>query len=144
MDQTTVKPNPYAAPAAADDAPPVPASRPLLPGENSVVWTLWLTYGAFYFCRTNISAAVPGLKASGAEGGLGLSATEVSYILGATKIAYAAGQLLNGQLAERFSPRKLLALGMLGTAFILLRVLKASLVALQFKHKAEQKRFGTD
>jgi uncharacterized protein (DUF983 family) len=29
-------------------------------------------------------------------------------------------------------------------AFILLRVLKASLVALQFKHKAEQKRFGTD
>ena len=32
------------------------------PGESRVVWTLWLTYGAFYFCRTNISAAVPGLK----------------------------------------------------------------------------------
>ncbi|MBC7817751.1 MAG: hypothetical protein IAG10_12730, partial [Planctomycetaceae bacterium] len=30
--------------------------------ENSVLWTLWLTYGAFYFCRTNLSAAVPGMN----------------------------------------------------------------------------------
>lgn len=89
-----------------------------IPGENRLLWTVWFTYGAFYFCRTNISAAVPGLKASIADGGLGLSATEVSYILGATKIAYAAGQLLNGQLSEQFSPRKLLALGMLGTAVL--------------------------
>ncbi len=37
-------------------------------------------------------------------------------ILGATKITYAVGQLFNGQLAERLSPRKLLAIGMLGTA----------------------------
>jgi len=29
-------------------------------------------------------------------------------------------------------------------AFFLLRVLKASLVALQYRHKAEQGRFGTD
>ena len=29
-------------------------------------------------------------------------------------------------------------------AFFLLRVLKASLIALQFKHKAEQGRFGAD
>ena len=29
-------------------------------------------------------------------------------------------------------------------AFTLLRILKASLVALQYKHKAEQGRFGTD
>ena len=27
-----------------------------------MLWTVWFTYGAFYFCRTNISAAVPGLK----------------------------------------------------------------------------------
>ena len=31
-------------------------------------------------------------------------------------MAYAFGQLLNGQLAEHFSPRKLLAWGMLGSA----------------------------
>ncbi len=80
------------------------------------MWTVWFTYGAFYFCRTNISAAVPGLKESVEAGGLGLTATQVGYILGATKIAYATGQLLNGQLSEQLSPRKLLAIGMLGTA----------------------------
>jgi sugar phosphate permease len=77
---------------------------------------VWFTYGAFYFCRSNISVAVPFLKSSVEDGGLGLSVDEVGYILGATKIAYALGQLLNGQLAEQLSPRKLLALGMLGTA----------------------------
>jgi len=106
--------NPYSPPKAAPpnrevgDAP--------LNGENTLLWTVWFTYGAFYFCRTNISAAVPGLKESVESGGLGLTATQVSYILAATKIAYAMGQLLNGQLSEQLSPRKLLAIGMLGTA----------------------------
>lgn len=94
------------------------------------MWTVWFAYGAFYFCRTNISAAVPGLKESVDAGGLGLTATQVSYILGATKIAYAAGQLLNGQLSEQVSPRKLLAIGMLGTA--VLNVLFGCSTALYF------------
>lgn len=102
--------NPYQTPTG-------PAISPsALRGENSLLWTVWLSYGAFYFCRTNISAAVPGLKATVESGGLGLTATEVSYILAGTKIAYAAGQLLNGQLSEQLSPRKLLAVGMLATA----------------------------
>jgi OPA family glycerol-3-phosphate transporter-like MFS transporter len=75
-----------------------------------VIWVIWMTYGSFYFCRQNISAAVPGLRNEG------LNPTEIGFILGALKIAYAVGQLVNGQLAERFSPRTLLALGMLGSA----------------------------
>lgn len=78
----------------------------------AVVWTLWLTYGAFYFCRTNLSAAVPGMQAPIDQGGLGLTSEQTGWILAALKIAYGVGQLLNGQLAERFSPRKLLAIGM--------------------------------
>ena len=35
---------------------------------------------------------------------------------GGLKIAYAVGQLVNGQLAERISPRLLLAIGMFGSA----------------------------
>jgi sugar phosphate permease len=107
--------NPYAAPreAAADKTPPIWHK---LPGENAVVWTLWLTYGAFYFCRTNISAAVPGLKASVEAGGLGLSGEEVGWILASLKIAYGVGQFFNGQLSERFSPRVMLAIGMFGSA----------------------------
>lgn len=85
-------------------------------GETGLLWTVWYTYGVFYFCRTNISAAIPGMKESVVDGGLGLTATECAYFLGATKIAYAAGQLINGQLSEQFSPRKMLAIGMFGTA----------------------------
>jgi sugar phosphate permease len=93
-----------------------PAQATPLPGENAVVWTLWLTYGAFYFCRTNISAAVPGMKAALSAGGLGLSGEEVGWILASLKIAYGVGQFFNGQLAERFSPRVMLAMGMFGSA----------------------------
>ncbi len=32
------------------------------PGTNLVIWVLWLTYGSFYFCRTNIAAALPGIE----------------------------------------------------------------------------------
>ncbi|MBI2423939.1 MAG: MFS transporter [Candidatus Hydrogenedentes bacterium] len=85
-------------------------------GEQSLVWTIWLIYGAFYFCRTNISSAVPGMGAPVAEGGLGLSSEEIGYILASLKLTYGVGQLLNGQLAERISPRLMLAIGMLGSA----------------------------
>ena len=79
-------------------------------GEVLALWVIWLTYGSFYFCRQNISAAVPGLEAEG------FSKTQIGAILGALKIAYAVGQLVNGQLAERFPARGLLAAGMLGSA----------------------------
>lgn len=85
-------------------------------GERGIVWTIWLTYGAFYFCRTNMAAAVPGLETSPAQGGLGLSSEQVGIILASLKLTYALGQLLNGQLSERISPRRLLAMGMFGSA----------------------------
>ena len=77
---------------------------------------IWLTYGAFYFCRTNISAAVPGLQAPAGEGGLGFSGEQVGLIMASLKITYGLGQLLNGQLSERVSPRLLLTFGMFGSA----------------------------
>src|SRR5687768_10490149 len=78
-----------------------------------VLWVLWLTYGSFYFGRQNISAAVPGLEAE-----LGFTKTQIGLILGVLKVAYAVGQLVNGQLAERVSARRLLAVGMLGSALL--------------------------
>src|SRR5262245_57224782 len=98
------------------DTSPAEAIKPPHPGELAVVWVLWLTYGAFYFCRTNISAAVPGMKLPASEGGLGLSGDEVGWILASLKIAYGLGQLLNGQLSERISPRVMLAVGMFASA----------------------------
>jgi MFS transporter, OPA family, glycerol-3-phosphate transporter len=108
--------NPYEAPGAAIGRTETPAPAPRHRSENAAVWTLWLTYGAFYFCRTNISAAVPGMTASVGDGGLGLTTTEVGWILASLKIAYGIGQFCNGQLAERLSSRLMLALGMFGSA----------------------------
>lgn len=84
--------------------------------ESRIAWTVWYVYGAFYFCRTNLSAAVPGLSQPLESGGLGFNEQQIGIILAALKITYAVGQLINGQLAERFSPRILLAIGMLGSA----------------------------
>lgn len=80
-------------------------------GGALTLWVLWLTYGSFYFCRTNLSAAIPGIEAE-----LELSKTQIGFILGSLKLTYGFGQFLNGQLAERISARKLLAIGMLGSA----------------------------
>jgi sugar phosphate permease len=96
---------------ARDSSQRTSPSSVLPSGERLVVWVLWLTYGSFYFCRTNIAVAVPGMEAE-----FGFTKTQIGSILGALKLAYGIGQLVNGQLAERFSPRLLLAIGMLASA----------------------------
>ena len=76
-----------------------------------MLWVLWLTYGTFYFSRNNLGVALPGIQAE-----LGYSKSQLGNILMALKLAYGVGQFINGQLAERFSPRKLLAIGLLSSA----------------------------
>jgi sugar phosphate permease len=71
------------------------------------LWVLWATYGSFYLCRTNLSAALPGIESE-----FGYSKTEMASVLISLKIAYGIGQLVNGQLAERVSPRLMLSIGM--------------------------------
>lgn len=78
------------------------------------VWalvTVWVTYGSFYLCRVNIGAAVPGIREQ-----LGINAFQMGLILGALKIGYAFGQLINGQLAERFGLKRIVLVGMFGSA----------------------------
>jgi sugar phosphate permease len=99
-----------------NETPGAPAAADPLPAEHGVVWLLWLSYGAFYFCRTNLSAAIPGMEQPLSEGGLQLTGSQIGTILMAAKISYGLGQFINGQLAERISPRQILALGMLGSA----------------------------
>jgi len=102
--------------ASSDQASSAPRESLPIHGGNTVMWTLWFTYGAFYFCRTNLSAAVTGMKSAESVGGLGLSGEEVGWILASLKMAYGIGQLINGQFSERFRPRLLLAIGMFGSA----------------------------
>lgn len=83
----------------------------LIPGEHTLIWTIWLTYGAFYFCRTNISVALPGIEEE-----LGYSKTTMGVVLLSLKIAYGVGQFVNGQCSEQFRPRVMLAIGMFASA----------------------------
>lgn len=76
-----------------------------------MTWLLALTYGAFYFCRANLSVAVPGIKAE-----LDLDNTEMGLVLATSKLVYGLGQFVNGQMAEQVSPKRMLAIGMLGSA----------------------------
>jgi sugar phosphate permease len=79
--------------------------------QRMVLWVLWLTYGSFYFCRNNLSVALPGIQSE-----FGYTKSQLGTVLMALKLAYGAGQFINGQLAERWRPRKLLALGLLASA----------------------------
>jgi sugar phosphate permease len=114
MGETTEKPT------SSDRFAPIPdpiAQQPIpRQGESMVIWTLWFTYGCFYFCRQNLSTVVTAIESPVETGGLGLTGEQVGWILASSKIAYGLGQLLNGQLSERFSPRIMLAIGMFGSA----------------------------
>jgi len=95
------------------DTNPPTFRRAFYAREAGVLWVLWLTYGSFYFCRTNLAVALPGIEAE-----LGYTKAQLGTVLMALKLTYGIGQFLNGQLAERVSPRKLLAAGMFGSAFL--------------------------
>ena len=76
-----------------------------------MLWVLWLTYGSFYFCRNNLGVALPGIQAE-----LGYTKAQLGTVLMSLKLAYGIGQFINGQFAEHWSPRKLLAIGLLASA----------------------------
>ncbi|MBL9201779.1 MAG: MFS transporter [Opitutaceae bacterium] len=88
-----------------------PAAPAFNSGQRTTLWVLWLTYGTFYFCRNNLGVALPGLQAE-----LGYTKAQLGTVLMALKLAYGVGQLVNGQLAEQWAPRRLLAVGLLASA----------------------------
>lgn len=108
---TTLNSNSNRLPPSGNSATGAADSTRLLSGENQVIWTIWLTYGAFYFCRTNLAVALPGIQDE-----LGYDKVQMGTVLLSLKIAYGFGQFVNGQLAERLSPRVMLAAGMIGSA----------------------------
>jgi OPA family glycerol-3-phosphate transporter-like MFS transporter len=71
----------------------------------------WLTYAAYYLGRVNISTAMPDMQLD-----LALSKSQVGLISTGFFWAYALGQLLNGQLGDRVSPRRFIFVGMLASA----------------------------
>jgi sugar phosphate permease len=88
-----------------------PARESFTRGQRTVLWVLWITYGSFYFGRNNLGVVLTEIG-----GELHYTKSELGTVLMVLKLAYGVGQLINGQLAERWNPRKLLALGLLASA----------------------------
>jgi sugar phosphate permease len=92
-------------------APTAPHESALSRARLRTLVVLWTTYASFYFCRNNIGTANLSI-----QNALGLSALGMGWVLGAGKLGYASGQLINGQLTERFGARRVLSIGMVGSA----------------------------
>lgn len=71
----------------------------------------WVTYASFYLTRANMSVAIPGIM-----GELGFSKTAVGAVGSALLATYAVGQVVNGQLGDRFGARKLVTTGIVVSA----------------------------
>jgi OPA family glycerol-3-phosphate transporter-like MFS transporter len=92
--------------------------------RTRTLFVLWTTYGSFYLCRANLGPVRTVLQHD-----LAITAVEIGFVLGAVKLGYALGQLVNGQLTERFGPRRVLAIGMLGSACATLLVVATPALA---------------
>jgi len=90
---------------------------PLAAARARTLFILWTTYGSFYLCRANF-----GPVRSSMQTALGITALEMGLVLGAVKLGYAVGQGVNGQLTERFGPRRILCVGMAGSAAVTLLI----------------------
>lgn len=89
---------------------PVKRSLDLSRAQWKTLLVVWLTYGAFYVCRVNIGPARVEIEKS-----FSIDPLEMGFVLGALKVGYAIGQLVNGQLAERYGPKRILLIGMFGS-----------------------------
>ena len=71
----------------------------------------WLSYGAFYLCRVNISVALPAIQAD-----FGWTESTLGLIGSAFLWMYAAGQLINGTLGQKADARWFVGTAMLLSA----------------------------
>ncbi|HHI67705.1 MAG TPA: MFS transporter, partial [Planctomycetes bacterium] len=74
----------------------------------------WTMYATYYLCRLNLSIAVPSLKEFLGGGVAGRD--KVGWIMTGLFLAYGVGQVVNGLLGDRFGPRLVGTIGMLGSA----------------------------
>ena len=81
--------------------------------QRNLVAMAWLSYAAYYLGRVNLSPALPDMEVS-----LGVSKETLGLLGTAFFWSYAFGQLINGQLGDILSPRKIVFFGMLASAAV--------------------------
>lgn len=78
----------------------------------STFWVMLVGYIGYYFCRQNISVALPLLNQE-----FGYTNTELGIILTVSEVAYAAGKFIMGPAADRIGGKKIFLIGMAGAIF---------------------------
>ena len=81
--------------------------------KRRILWTVWITYAGFYLARVNMSIALPGIMKE-----YGISKTAMGGVLTALFACYAIGQFINGQLGDKFGPRKLITVGIFASVLL--------------------------
>ena len=76
--------------------------------QKRVLWGATVAYTIYYFCRVNISIAIPLMQQA-----LGASKTELGFVASALQIAYGTGKFVNGIVGDRSNPRYFMAAGLL-------------------------------
>jgi len=79
--------------------------------QRRVFAIVWATYAGYYMCRYDFGA-VQKLIADDCR----LSKADLGWILACFSLAYCVGQLISGQLSDRFGPRRVVSVGMFGSS----------------------------
>lgn len=83
------------------------STQAFAPSQRRLITTLWLTYALYYLGRLNLGPTLDPLAAS-----LGVSRAAVGVLGTAFFWTYAIGQLVNGELGNRYSPRRIVTVGL--------------------------------
>ncbi|MCB0009463.1 MAG: MFS transporter, partial [Anaerolineales bacterium] len=86
---------------------------PLQRWQRQLIALAWISYAAYYLGRVNLSPALPAMETD-----LGLSKEALGLLGTGFFWTYAIGQVINGQLGDLISPRRLVFFGMLASAAV--------------------------
>ena len=81
--------------------------------EWRTIAVLFIGYALFYFVRKNLGMAIPAMEAH-----LGITKVQLGIFLTIHSIVYGFSRFVNGILVDRFSKRKIMALGLLLTCAV--------------------------
>ncbi|MES2731622.1 MAG: MFS transporter [Bacteroidota bacterium] len=79
--------------------------------RKRVLYSVFIGYACYYFCRVNIGMALPFLQKD-----LHFDKVQLGLIVSALQITYGIGKFINGIIADRTNPRYVMALGLLLSA----------------------------
>jgi phosphoglycerate transporter family protein len=75
--------------------------------RKRVLYSAFIGYAVYYFCRVNISMALPYMQKD-----LGFDKFQLGLIVSVLQITYGVGKFLNGIIADKSNPRYVMAIGL--------------------------------